>query len=396
MTTTSSSQAHVLFLPRWYPHRYDPVFGLFVERHALAVSKNVDVSVLYVHADTELKHKIYDLVLSQSGLFVVRIYFKKCTFKPAFLANIINLYRFLSSHLRGYKHIKKHQRKVDLVHVHILTRLGVVALIKKIFCNTPYVITEHWSRYLDYTNSYSGIIRKLTTEVVVKNSSAVSVVSHNLEKAMKSHRLNHPRYFILNNVVDTDLFRIQENRNEEVKVNFIHVSCFEDRSKNISGLLNVLLRLREKRNDFRCTMVGTGIDFEMLRKQASEMGLEPEHVVFAGLLEGEAIVKTYRQSAFLVMFSNYENMPVVISEAFACGMPVLATSVGGIPEHVNSERGMLVSPRDEQDLLDKLDFMIDHYKDFDKQKIRDYAVHQFSRQSVAMQLEKMYSFALAK
>jgi glycosyltransferase involved in cell wall biosynthesis len=98
----------------------------------------------------------------------------------------------------------------------------------------------------------------------------------------------------------------------------------------------------------------------------------------------------------MVMFSNYENMPVVISEAFACGLPVLTTNVGGIPEHVTPERGRMVSPRDEDAMLEKLNYILDNYRSFDREAIRKYAIEQYSTEAVARQIEKIYSFATRK
>ena len=51
---SEKNRIHVLYLPRWYPNRYDPMPGLFIERHGLSVLKHCDISVLYVHADDQL------------------------------------------------------------------------------------------------------------------------------------------------------------------------------------------------------------------------------------------------------------------------------------------------------------------------------------------------------
>lgn len=396
MKLESSDKLQVLFLPRWYPHRYDPMFGLFVERHGLAISSQADVSVLFIYGDVDLKTKTYEVIQDIGILFTTRIYYKKSKLKPALLAHLVNLYRFLWSHWIGFKQIRETGRKPDLLHVHVLTRLGMIAWLYKIFTRTPYVITEHWSRYLDYTDGFKGFFRKKATRRVVRQSAAVSVVSHNLGAAMKKHNLNHPRYFVINNVVDTDLFRMKEQVEPPVIVNFIHVSCIEDRSKNISGLLRVVARLQALRNDFKLTIVGTGQDMEAIRTLAKDLNLKNRHLQFTGMLEGKAIVEAYQKAQFMVMFSNYENMPVVIGEAFACGLPVLTTNVGGISEHVNPDRGILVSPQDEAAMLEKLTFMIDNYSDFDRRAIRKYAVEQFSTEAVAGQIEKIYSFAIQK
>ena len=198
---------------------------------------------------------------------------------------------------------------------------------------------------------------------------------------------------VLPNVVDTEEYVPGYQESKDNVKRFMHISCFEDRSKNISGLLRTISKLALIRTDFECTMVGEGIDLQQMQKLAKDMSLNEPIVRFTGLLEGVSLVKAYQSAGFMVMFSNYENMPVVISESFACGLPVVATSVGGIPEYVNEMNGLLVKAGDEDALLDALCYMLDHYNEFDKQKIRDEAIRTFSRQAVAEKLKELYSLA---
>ena len=65
---------HIVFLARWYPHRYDPMFGLFVQRHAEAAALYNDISVVYVHADDNATSKyeiVYDNDNSKNAKFCV-------------------------------------------------------------------------------------------------------------------------------------------------------------------------------------------------------------------------------------------------------------------------------------------------------------------------------------
>jgi len=76
----------------------------------------------------------------------------------------IKAFRFYKANYLGIQKIKQQLGDFDLVHVHILTRLGIIALYYKWFANKPFVVTEHWSRYLDLTGSFSGILRKAATK----------------------------------------------------------------------------------------------------------------------------------------------------------------------------------------------------------------------------------------
>jgi glycosyltransferase involved in cell wall biosynthesis len=128
-------------------------------------------------------------------------------------------------------------------------------------------------------------------------------------------------------------------------------------------------------------------------RRSEDLGLK-DYINFTGLLQNEGLVKAVNSADFMVMFSNYENMPVVINEAFSCGVPVISSAVGGIPEFVNEERGVLVKVADEDDLLEKILWMLDHFGDFDKDKIRGYAVSNFSNEAVEGLLKRIYKSSL--
>ena len=383
----------VLFLARWYPDRYDPMTGLFIKRHAEVAAGFADVAVLYLRAAPEKPRSFYIDQVVENDVNTVIVYYGTKSENLIFPTKLIASFLFVVAFIKGYRFLLKTWGMPAIIHVNVLTRLGIFALWLRIFSGIRYVITEHWSRYLPITGTYTGFFRKLFTEIVVKNAETVSTVSQNLANAMQSHGLINHRYIVLPNVVDTDSYLPKPQRQKNEKIRFVHISCFEDRSKNISGLLNVVSKLSAIRNDFECFMVGEGIDLDRMKLLATELGLTENNVVFTGLLENEKLVEAYQNSCFMVMFSNYENMPVVISESFSCGLPVVATSVGGIPEYVNETNGKLVAAKDEAALLGAIVYMLDHYKDFDKDMIRENAANIFGKQAVAEKLLELYGFS---
>ncbi len=394
---TRSKNIHVLYLPRWYPNKYDPMPGLFIQRHGIAASRHCKVSVLYVHADENLKNQTYLIEeITEEGLFTIRIYFKKSKIKLKPLAHLLNLYRFFESHRKGFKLIKQNSGKIDLVHVHVLTRLGIIALIQKIQHGTPYLITEHWTRYLPGMDTYNGTFRKLITQRVIKHASAVMPVTANLRDAMISNKLRNNNYVVIPNVVDIDLFRPMETRPRREKKKIVHLSCFADIQKNISGILRVLKRLSEKRDDFECIMIGDGIDFGMLKSFSDNLGLTGKFVHFKGLKENEELARLMSDADFMIMFSNHENLPVVILESYACGVPVISTRVGGIHEHMNHDLGKLTTPKDEDEFYEVINETLDFPEKYNKEKIRKYAVEHFSNEVIGNALFKVYSDVLNK
>ena len=376
-----NDRKHIVFLARWYPHRYDPMFGLFVQRHAEAAALYNDISVVYVHPDDNPVEK-YEIVNEQHGtdaihrVSTIRIYYKKSKSK------IINLFRFF----RANKLALKHLPKPDIIHVHVLTRLGIIARWQKLVHGTPYIITEHWSRYLP-GNDFNGFFRKWATKIVVKHASVITTVTENLANAMQSHGLKNPNYMVLPNVVDTNIFQIKPHDNAVPKI--IHVSCFEDKSKNISGLLESLRLLKDRNIDFKAVLIGDGMDYESMKQKAASMQLN-DRVTFTGMLQGNELVDVIASGDFLVLSSNYENMPVVILEAFACGLPVVSTNVGGIAEIVDESNGILVPPHDSEKLADAMRKMLQSFKNYDANTLREGIIKKFSNDAVGKLLNDIY------
>lgn len=348
------------------------MLGLFVQRHAEAASLYNDISVIYVHPDD--KNDIDDETIN--NVRTIRVYYKKSWSK------IISLYRYFHANKLALKRLPE----PDIIHVHVLTRLGLIAWWQKLVNNTPYIITEHWSRYLP-GNDFHGFIRKRLTKLVVKNAAAVTTVTDILAKAMQGHGLSNDNYVILPNVVNVNMFKPIQHDNSKPKI--VHVSCFENKSKNITGLIDALKILEDKYIEYQCVLIGDGIDFEMIKAYSQKLKKQ-ENIRFTGVLEGQELVDELATSDFMVLSSNYETQGVVLLEAFACGLPVVSTNVGGIPEIVNESNGILVPPHDPDKLADAMQEMITKYHDYNANALRDSIIKKFSNESVGKLLDDIY------
>lgn len=383
---------HILFLARWYPNREDPMFGLFVRRHAEAAALFQQVSVVYVHAIDSL-NTTFEVERDQSGnLIEYTVYYKKPKVAHP-LGKLMGVWLFWKANRMAVKMLEKERGTVDLIHVHILTRLGVLAWLMASRRKIPYLITEHWSRYLPVNDGFKGFFRKGISRFVVRKAARITTVTENLATAMRNHGLKTPNYSVLPNVVNMQVFKPQEDKPKSGAVKFVHLSCFEDKSKNISGLLKTLAILKKDQLPFECTLIGDGMDFEFLKSYAAELNLN-ENLRFTGLLEGEELATTLAKANFMVMFSNYENMPVVILEALACGLPVVATRVGGIPEMINKENGLLVESGDEAALKEAIYWMSKNYQHYDAKKLRASVADIYGFEAVGKVLNNWYLEAI--
>lgn len=366
----------VVFLARWYPHKYDPMFGLFVQRHAEAAALYNDITVIYVHPDEKAQKK-YDISRTQeNGVDTIRIYYKK-------ERRLSSAWRYLRSCTKGLKMAGK----TDLIHVHVLTRMGFFAHWQKYLNGTPYLITEHWSRYLP-GNDFSGTLRKTWTKRIVRRAAMVTTVSDVLAQAMQSHGLKNRDYRILPNVVDTSLFKPIPHHNEIPKI--VHVSCFEDQSKNISGLLEALKVMKGRGIPYQAVLIGEGMDLEAMKQKALDMDLT-DRVRFTGLLQDQALVDELATGDFFVLPSHYETGGIVLLEAMACGLPVVATQVGALPEIVDDNNGILVTDGDVKALANAMERCCHTYKDYDGNTIRMRIVEGYGKEKVGKLLDTWYN-----
>jgi glycosyltransferase involved in cell wall biosynthesis len=94
-----------------------------------------------------------------------------------------------------------------------------------------------------------------------------------------------------------------------------------------------------------------------LEQLALSLDLGIDHVEFLGELKD--VKPSYYKSDFLMLTSDWEGTPNVLLEAMSCGLPVVATRVGGVPELMGADRGLLVEPGDEEGLTTAMIQMID-------------------------------------
>lgn len=395
MKKTDPDRLHILYLPKWYPHKYDPMPGLFIERHGISAQQHADISILYVHADEQQKKPVYHIDVSEDEpLNTIRIYYKKAATGIKPLDLLISSYRFVGAHRKGIKEIKKRFGNFDIIHLHVLTRHGVIALWEKFRRGIPFVITEHWTRYLATSNTFNGSLRKWMSSKVAKHASAIMPVTANLRDAMIDCGLENDNYIVIPNVVDIKMFSPDPEKLRGEKARIIHVSCFDDQQKNISGISRVIKRLSEERQDFTVDLIGDGPDFQELVDSADEMGIKDSFARYLGLREKLELAALMKAADFMIMFSRHENLPVVILESYACGVPVISTDVGGIREHMNADLGILLDSEDEESFYNILNKMLDNYKNYDAKKIREYAVNHFSNEVIGKQIYEVYTSVL--
>ncbi|MBC7390726.1 MAG: glycosyltransferase family 4 protein [Opitutaceae bacterium] len=363
--------------------------GIFTQRHAIAASEYADIVILYAASDSTLKSNFYykeEKQLSDKVREVIYYYKKEFTGIKLFDVPF-KLFLYFLCMYKGYKDICK-ERQPDLCHVSVMKRTVIFAwFLKKIF-GIKFVYTEHWGGYHPADGNYTGL-KKILYPLFISKAEWIMPVTQNLINVMKENHI-HGRYTQISNVADTHLFRIKENVVKNEKITAIHISNFDNHSKNITGLIEVIKLVSQKRNDFKLNFVGHGDGDEYFKQLARQNDLLDKSIFFLGPKYGSELYEELSNSDFLVIFSNYENQPCVIAEAMACGKPILATTVGGIPEMVSEETGILSPPKDIQKMADNFYLMLEGYKKYDKYKIRAIAEDNYSYSKVGFKFYEVY------
>ena len=114
--------------------------------------------------------------------------------------------------------------------------------------------------------------------------------------------------------------------------------------KNLGLLLRACGQLRDRNVKYRCAIIGDGRCRPELEALRDELRLE-SHVSLEGSLAQQDVIRWWQRASIGTLTSHSEGMPVSLMEAAACGVPVVAVSVGGIPELVADQvTGILTAP----------------------------------------------------
>ena len=394
---------NVLHLLSWFPTPEDPTLGNFCVRMIDALPEDCHSIILSVCDGKDMTKSFEVKEIPGAHHTHVQIYIRP----PK--NNAIRKLKMLRMYQYGLRYIKKHFFNPDLIHLHVTYPLGQVALLWEKLFGYKYVLTEHWTIYQPQNKDV--LVGKLKRKIVkiANNAELIMPVSLDLQRCMEGHGVNN-RFKVIFNLVNTDMFKLREPpcidsslrtglcRNDMQgsikddmhvwKKQILHISTLRDEAKNFSGILHVIERLRQQRDDFELHVIHD-YDAPEFKAFVKEHHLEG-CVIFHGKKTSAEVARAYQQADFFVLFSNFENLPCVIVEAFASGVPVLSTSVGGIAEILSPERGILIPQGDEDALLQGMNQLLDHSSEYDRQAIRDYAIKTFAAQNIGQQIFEAY------
>ena len=382
----------ILWICSWYPDKLAPFNGDFIQRHAAAAMLYNDIYVIHVVGDTsgKISRKKQEFNI-EAGVTEQIIYYPATN---SLLGRLISHYSWLQLYRHAIRKYISEYGKPDLVHIHIPYKAGLLGgWIKKIY-NIPYIITEHWTiyqpqnlvKYEQQKPLYKSIIKR-----AIKGCNLFLPVSNDLGLLINK-LVTEKKYSVVENVANEEYFYFTDNFKKEAPFRFIHVSTMTYQ-KNAEAILECFCRFLEKFPATELIIVGP-IPVSMLQL-IEKTGLVDKNIFLKGEISYVAVAEEMQKAHALVMFSRYENSPCSIIEALCCGLPVIATNVGGIPALLDENNGLLIEALDKEALASALEAMVTNYSMYDRKKIAEHAKSRFSYTVIGKKLDEVYASVIS-
>lgn len=243
------------------------------------------------------------------------------------------------------------QQGLDLLHVHYAIPHATAALLAREITGVPYVVTLHGSdvTILGSDRSYLAV-----NTHSVEQADAITAVSSFM--ASEAHeRLGIKKGIrVIPNFVDAERFspapcEVIEGKGRDVVV--AHVSNFRP-VKRIQDLVYAMGIVVKEAPGARLMLVGDGPERHRIERLIDQLRLK-DHVLLMGYRSD--VPHLLRCSDVVVLCSETESAPLTLLEGLSCGLPVVATSVGGIPEIVeDGVNGFLVPPKHPEAIAERI------------------------------------------
>ncbi len=308
------------------------------------------------------------------------------------LNKISFLFFLLSYFIYALWVIKKN--KIDLVHCHWWVPGGMVGYLLSFFVPLQMVITTHGSdvfilRQFKWALPFAKLIFKKARFITAVSTSLKQLIS-------KDFGIDGNRIFVFPMPFETSKF--YELKERKVKKGAILSIGRLIQRKGYDYLVRAAQILKDKGVEFQVTIIGSGPEEEKLKELIAELNLE-NYVAIVDWLPQKELINYYNQSEIFVLPSitdwkkESEGLGLVLLEAMACKVPVVATRSGGIVDIVIHEKtGLLVPEKDAPALASALKRLLVDEELEEKLAKEGYRfVHEnFTTQATARKLKTIY------
>lgn len=251
------------------------------------------------------------------------------------------------------------EQGIQHLHAHFATIATHMAALVNILCDVPFSFTSHAKDIFRTT-----VNRELYAELVDRAAFNITVSDFNRSYILeRTPGVDSDKIMRLYNGIDLSYFPPVERASSPAGSPDVPHFLSVGRLVMKKGFVPFLraLELRKRRQlPFRATIVGDGEDREALLQLRAELGLT-EEVHFAGSLPQEGVRRLCSEADAMVLacvpdeLGNMDALPTTLLEALACDMPIVSTTLTGVPEIVSADVGTLAEPNDVEGLERALD-----------------------------------------
>ena len=266
--------------------------------------------------------------------------------------------------IASYKKFAQIIKKCDLVHAHghvYISSYLAGKLAKKY--NKPFILTQH-NTFIDY-KSFLNRLEQLNDLIigkpVLKRADHILTVSKETMKYVLRVGADKSKTSVMYNGVDTNCFYATKKGESRKKLGLpknrkIIFSVRRLVYKNgLDTLIKSAARVIQHNPDILFVVAGKGPSRKLIEDHIKELGIE-NNIILTGFVPDELLPVYYNAADYFVLPSaSGEGLPLVLFEAMSCGLPVIATMVGGTPEIINHmKNGVLVPPRNPEELAEAI------------------------------------------
>ena len=375
---------NILMISPFYAPNIGGVETHLTDLTGYLVNKNHHVSVLtYQPLTTKLSGKHIE---TRKNLYIKRVrWFGKNLFHRLEKYPILEfIYLTPRLFLTSFLFMLKNRKRVDVIHAHGMNGAFIAKFISKFFKKRA-VVSLH-AIYNFKENSKTNFIYKWVLKSFDKILTLSQASKKDLEKLGISVNSVQLYIYWINQKIFKKLDKNQCRKNLGLGPNFIVL--FVGRLIDIKGTDILIQVAKEVNKKITFIFIGTGPEEEKIRKESEKN----KNIVFVGSVENEKLAPYYNAADILVIPSKYEEgFGRVILEALSCGTPVVGSKIGGIPEAVTEEVGILVGPTSENFKKAILDLFENRKKlNWLAKNCRKYSESKFG-ESNAKIIEKSYS-----
>ncbi len=337
--------------PAYKGHLQSP----FIYSLTKALAKHIDIEVVCpFYKESKNKFEVLDNIKVNRFQYFWPVSLQKLTTKGGIPTNLRKswLARFQLPFLISSMFFKglKISSKCDIIHTQWSLAGLVGVLIKKII-NKKIIVTTRGS---DVKMAIKNIFFRSIIKFVFKNADKITTVSEDLKKDIIKLGINENKVVMIPNGVDSTIFKKQKKNKLNIpdKKTILFVGHLI-KEKGLIYLIDAMKNIQ----DAQLLLIGEGNDEQLLKNRS------PKNVLFLGTKSQKELADYYNAADIFILPSLSEGRPNTVLEAMASQTPIIATSVGGIPELIiNNKTGLLIKPKSTQDIINSITKLLNNDK----------------------------------